>query len=174
MQANHPSGQVANGRVASGQVEGFTLVELLVAITIFAVIASIAVPIYTEYSQRGYRAEIQADMLTCAQAMERFSAANFTYVGVVDTDSDGISNPGGTNGPLGTDICDPIGVDQGRYTLNAVVTATTFDLTAEPQTGAMADDGHLTLDESGNREWDENDDNAIGQYESDWVDDEEV
>lgn len=150
---------------------GFTLIELLIAVTIFAVIAAVATPIYTEYSERGYRSEAQGDLLNCAQALERFNAMNFTYVGAVDDDGDGVADAGSTNGTLGNEICRPLSVTGQRYTITAVLTQDTYTLTADPQVGPMDEDGFMTLDQLGQREWDENDNNAIGGNEDDWIDD---
>ncbi len=80
---------------------GFTLIELMVAVTIFAIISAIAIPLYTQYTQRGFRTELMGDLLTCAQALERFNAINFTYVG---------ANPGGDDTALDAAICNPASV----------------------------------------------------------------
>jgi len=137
---------------------GFTLVELLVALAIFAIISAIAIPLYTQYSQRGYRTEVMTDLLACAQALERFNAINFTYVG---------ANPGGDDTPLDAALCDPNSVRQGRYAITAVTTVDTYDLTAVPA-GPMDGTGNLTIDEAGNRVWDEDDDGALDAGEDDW------
>ena len=50
---------------------GFTLIELMIAVAIFAVVSAIAIPLYTQYSERGYRTELTADLMNCAQALER-------------------------------------------------------------------------------------------------------
>ena len=136
---------------------GFTLIELLVALAIFAIISAIAVPLYTDYTQRGYRTEVMSDLLVCAQALERFNAINFTYVG---------ANPGGDGTPLDSTVCSPNSVAQGRYSITAVTTATNYELTALPA-GPMAGDGALTLDEAGNRTWDEAND-GLGAADNDW------
>ncbi len=142
------------------KAQGFTLIELLVALTIFAMISAIAIPLYTQYSQRGFRTEVMSDLLTCAQALERFNAINFTYVG---------ANPGGDDTALDATICNPLSVRQGRYAITAVTTVDTYDLTAVPA-DAMEGTGTLTIDEAGNRTWDEDND-GVGAGDNDWEED---
>lgn len=139
------------------KAEGFTLIELLVALTIFALLSAIAYPLYTQYTQRGFRTELMSDLLLCAQGLERFNAVNFTYVG---------ANPGGDDTALDITVCNPASVQQGRYGITAVTTRNTFDLTATP-TGTMAGTGVLTLDEAGARTWDEGAD-GIDAEDNDW------
>ena len=149
------------------RASGFTLVELMVAVVIFAIIAAVAVPIYTQYTQRGFRTELQADLMACSQALERFNAINFTYVGAVDTDADGLPNAGAANGVIATTLCAPGSVQQNRYAVTVATTATTFLLTAVPA-GPMLNTGNLTLDQAGNRTWDEGND-GIGPTDNDWA-----
>ena len=138
--------------------KGFTLLELLVALTIVAIVSAIAIPIYTTFSERAYRAEVQADLLTCAQGLERWSAVWFTYLGAADEDEDGPSDgvaSASDEGPPGTEICEPISVAQNRYEIEMAADATTFTLTASPvDDGVMDGDGDFTIDEAGNRQWD--------------------
>ena len=138
------------------RVSGFTLVELLIAVAIMAIISAVAVPLYTNYSQRTYRGESGADMLVCAQALERFASVNFTYQNSADTDADGLGDADA--GPIAAQICTPLSVAQGRYTIAVNATAATFAFTATP-IGVMAGNGILTLDDAGNRGWDQNGDN---------------
>lgn len=121
---------------------GFTLVELMIAVAILAIIAAVALPLYNQYSMRTYRTEAQADLLNCAQGLERFAAQNFTYTGAV------LAN-----------ICDPRSVDQNRYVIAlAIPDDDQFTLTATPVAGGPMDgDGVLTYDQAGNRTWDGND-----------------
>lgn len=137
------------------RVSGFTLIELLIAVAIMAIISAVAVPMYTNYSERTYRSEAGADLFGCAQALERFASVNFTYQNSADTDADGLGDADA--GPIASEICRPLSVRQGRYTIAVNATAATFAFTATP-VGFMAGNGILTLDDAGNRGWDQNDD----------------
>ena len=151
---------------------GFTLMELLVDLTIIAMLTGIALPLYTQFSERSYRTEAQADLLNCAQALERWSAANFTYLGAADEDGDEVADgiiSASDSGPLGLDVCRPNSVRQGRYTITVVATTNTFTLTATaPNNTVMDGDGDLSIDQAGRRTWDADDDGSIEANEDDW------
>jgi type IV pilus assembly protein PilE len=142
------------------RVGGFTLVELLVALAIMAIVSAIAVPIYTQYSLRTYRTDAEKDLLACAQGMERLSSINFTYAGAVD-DSD--------TGPVSANICVPTSTN---YAVSvAAADANTFTLRATPTGGAVANNGLLEFDASGARRWDkDNNGDATDAGEDNWTD----
>ncbi|MDH3642182.1 MAG: prepilin-type N-terminal cleavage/methylation domain-containing protein [Gammaproteobacteria bacterium] len=149
------------------RVSGFTLVELMVAVAILAVISAVAMPFYTQYSLRTFRSEGQADLMACGQAMERFAAVNFTYQNAADTDADGIGDADA--GAIADAVCSPDSVAQGRYAITVNGTAVGFVLTATPA-GRMAGDGLMTFDGAGNRAWDENNDgDTTDAGEQDWA-----
>ncbi len=50
---------------------GFTLIEVIVVMAILAILAAVAIPNYTEYVQRGRRADAKAALLQIAQWQER-------------------------------------------------------------------------------------------------------
>jgi type IV pilus assembly protein PilE len=148
------------------RMNGFTLVELMVAVAIMAIIAAVALPFYNQYSQRTYRTEAQADLLACAQAIERMAAVSFSYENAADTDADGVGDANA--GPVATTLCDPLSVEQGRYNITVNSTVATFDLTATP-IGMMAGDGILTFDSTGARGWDQNGDgDTLDADEQNW------
>lgn len=63
---------------------GFTLVELLVVVAIVGILASIAVPQYAAYRQRGFDARAQSDLRNAAIAQEAYFALNEVYVSCSD------------------------------------------------------------------------------------------
>ncbi len=68
---------------ATIKYKGFTLVELLIVITIVGILAAIAFPSYNRYSQRAARAEAQSQMLQLAGDLERWRAKTLSYTGFV-------------------------------------------------------------------------------------------
>lgn len=60
---------------------GFTLIELMIAVGIISILASIAVPMYGDYVKRGKIAEATSQLATMAVKLEQYFQDNRTYVG---------------------------------------------------------------------------------------------
>jgi len=94
---------------------GFTLVELVVAMVIAAVLAAIAIPAYSNYVLQAHRTDAKTALLDLASLEERYFSVNNAYTSVA-------SNLGYTAFPQS--------VGSGYYTVTVAVTA--------PTTGTLA------------------------------------
>ena len=65
---------------------GFTLIELMITIVIIAVLASIAIPSYTAYIERGKRGAARSALMAAASFLERNFTTNgcYNYANVTD------------------------------------------------------------------------------------------
>jgi len=59
--------------------KGFSLIELIVALAIVAILASIAIPEYSEYVNRARRSDAKAFLMQLTSDQESFYAQNFSY-----------------------------------------------------------------------------------------------
>ncbi len=65
---------------------GFTLIELMVTVAVIAILASIALPSYTDYVRRGKLTEATSSLSELRLRAEKFFADNRTYQNVGGTD----------------------------------------------------------------------------------------
>lgn len=114
---------------------GFTVIELLIAVVIIGVLASVAIPAYRQYVIESRRAEAQGFMAELALRQERWRANNPSYGSTTDISA---------------------GVDTLNFYNFDVQNAsgTTYTIRGIPQGTQLATDGGcnpLTLTESGAR-----------------------
>lgn len=122
---------------------GFTLVELMVVVTVVAILAAIALPAYRDQVRRANRSEGQSMLQNAAAAQERFFSNNNTYSANMTQ--------------LGF-IANPAISENGYYSVSAAacaggVIATCYVVTAQNQ-GGQEDDNRcesMTLDNRGSK-----------------------
>ena len=117
---------------------GFTLMEVLITLSMIGILAAIAIPNYTAYIQRGYRAEAKAMLLQVAQWQQRLFTETNAYGGAV---------------PGGMAVVPAAGTGTKRYDVTTNnVPAGQFTVTATP-TGPQAGDecGSFVIDNLGRR-----------------------
>lgn len=118
---------------------GFSLIELLVVVTIIGILASIAIPAYNDYLIKSRRGAAKAFMMQVATKEEEFFNSTRNY-------AMSITDPL----PTGLGLTAP-GELSGHYTFSVGTNggvAGTYLITATA-TGGQTVDGNLTLDSTG-------------------------
>jgi len=72
---------------------GFTLIEMLVVVSIIAVLASVSIPAYTDYVIRAKLPQAHAELAACQTRLEQRFQDTRSYVGVACSATDDFSAP---------------------------------------------------------------------------------
>jgi type IV pilus assembly protein PilE len=121
---------------------GFTLIELLITVAIVAILSAIAVPTYSGYMIRSYRADAQASLNYVSHFMQKVRTEQGTYT------------PGGVAPTLPSGYQQSPASGAARYLLTiTAVTPTSFTAQATPQASIVGSEvcGTLSLDHTGNK-----------------------
>jgi type IV pilus assembly protein PilE len=141
----------ANMRISN---RGLTLIELLAVVLIVAILAGIAVPIYTHYMVRARRADAKTVLVKVRAAQEMWRALKGCYA-QDNVDCQGNPYAGTAYTKLTTTMgvpASPINGPNGDYTWAFTVsTATTFTAQATPISTRQQADGWLQIDQDGTK-----------------------
>lgn len=116
---------------------GFTLIELMIAVVIVAILTGIAFPSYQRYVLRSHRVEAQALLSEAAARQERYYSQNNAYASTA----------------AALNMTSQVNALQYYSLAISNVTDTSYTLTATAQ-GAQAKDGQclsLSIDQAGTR-----------------------
>jgi type IV pilus assembly protein PilE len=130
-----------------GKQSGFTLIELMIAMVVIAILAAVGYPSYLDYVARGKRAEGKGALLRAAQQMERFYSVNNCYPSATAN----CGNAGTSAAALTAASINAFSGDSAAasaYNLAVTTTAQAFTVTATP-TFADTKCGNLTLTNTG-------------------------
>ncbi len=124
---------------------GFTLIELMIAVAIVGILATVAYPSYVEHMRKTRRTDAKSTLLERAQMLERcyteYNAYNNSNCPAVDNSD---------NTKLASAFASS---KEGHYTISATtLTAKSFTLRATPVAGGLqANDkcGYLTYNHTG-------------------------
>lgn len=123
-------------KMPAGQARGFTLIEVMIVVAIIAILASIAMPSYNRYLQRGKAQEATTTLSDLRVKLEQSFQDNRRYDNYVAADCDLLS--GGGSAVAGTKY----------FTYVCTTAANTYTLTATGVAGQDMTGYSYTIDQN--------------------------
>ena len=130
---------------------GFTLIELMIVVTVMSIIAAIAIPSYQQYNKRANRSAAAQIMLSISNRQEQYILDARAYSNILGSGAGGLSvtHDGWTCAAAPSTA----GCSNNFYTVTVTLVAgppPTYTITAEPKAYQIPD-GTLTLSSAGTR-----------------------
>lgn len=113
--------------------KGFSFIELMIAVAIMGILASIAVPAYTDYAKSGNSTEATANLANCRVQAEQYYQDNMTY----------------ENFTVGTAATDDCRISDAKYfTYTTTADANTYTLNATGKSSEGMGDFEFTINQN--------------------------
>lgn len=87
-------------QLSKADAQGFTLIELMIALAILGILATIAIPSYQDYITRSKRSEATSNLLQLSTLQEQFYRDFRVYAGGTTSTGSAPTTSGGTDGNL--------------------------------------------------------------------------
>lgn len=116
------------------QAAGFTLIELMIVVAIIAILAAIALPIYSNYIIRGKLTDAQNGLSAVRVAMEQYYQDNRQYANTNNSANCGPSMP-----------------SSNYFGYTCALTSSGYTITAYGNAGTQVANFTFTIDQSNNR-----------------------
>jgi type IV pilus assembly protein PilE len=152
-------------RERRGQAAGFTLIELMIVVAIIAILAAIALPIYSSYITRSKLTEAQNNLSALRVTMEQYFQDNRQYTPAGSTATATNCGPAmptnnGSNG----------GNSNAKYfTYNCNATRTTYTITATGVPGTPTAGFEYTINQDNTRKTNSANGWYSGSMDNCWV-----
>ena len=127
---------------------GFTLIELMIVVTIMAIIAAVAIPSYQQYNKRANRSQAAQIMLTIQNREEQYILDARQYTNILGSTGLNVAQEGYTCTPATTATT----CTNNFYTVSVTVVAgtpPTYTITAVPRAGTYQDGGSTPANSDG-------------------------
>ena len=126
---------------------GFTLLELMVAVAIIAILAAIALPAYSSYITKSQAKSAASDLMSLSVAVENLYLRSLSYTAPTP------NNPTRDTGETQTYATgwQPSSGNSFEYTVNVTTATKSYTLTATGIPGTRNDGCTLTLNEANTR-----------------------
>jgi len=117
---------------------GFTLLEIMIAVIIIAIVAAIAYPSYLDHVRNGHETEAKGQILDLASELEALRAKSFSYAGA------------------SLSALSPRLADNTNYSANLVLGPNnqSYTITATPSSSLMSGMPILEYSSDGTSSWD--------------------
>jgi type IV pilus assembly protein PilE len=122
----------------AGWTGGFTLIELMIVVTVIAILAAVALPSYNNYVIKSHRTAVQQFLLNIASREEQYFLDARQYTTTIGSGGLNLTTPSEVTGYYNVSVTLAAGPPPG-YTISA----------APVTTSIQANDGTLTFDNTG-------------------------